>query len=72
MYKIWLKQLFSTYGFAYDIFIPIKRSASFNTKFGFIRFLKRDEAEKAVLALYGIVIRNIQLQVNLAKYSGHS
>ncbi|KAH7847677.1 hypothetical protein Vadar_028828 [Vaccinium darrowii] len=72
MDKIWLHQIFRSYGQVDDIYIPVKRSARFNTKFGFIRFLNSDEALKAVNDLDGIIIRDFKLQVNLAKYTGNS
>lgn len=72
MDKIWLHQIFRSYGQVDEIYIPVKRSAKFNTKFGFIRFLNRDEALKAVHDLNGIIIRDFKLQVNLAKYTGNS
>ncbi|KAI8561191.1 hypothetical protein RHMOL_Rhmol04G0318900 [Rhododendron molle] len=62
MDKVWLHQLFGGYGQVDDIYIPLKRSAKFNTKFGFICFLKREEALNAVHALDGIVIRDFKLQ----------
>lgn len=72
MDKVWLHQLFGGYGQVDDIYIPLKRSAKFNTKFGFIRLLKREEALNGVHALDGIVIRDFKLQVNLAKYAGNN
>ncbi|KAI8571941.1 hypothetical protein RHMOL_Rhmol01G0159800 [Rhododendron molle] len=72
MDKVWLHQLFGGYGQVDDIYIPLKRSTKFNTKFGFIRFLKREEALNAVHALDGIVTRDFKLQVNLAKYAGNN
>ncbi|KAI8567594.1 hypothetical protein RHMOL_Rhmol02G0133800 [Rhododendron molle] len=70
MDKVWLHQLFGGYGQVDDIYIPLKRSAKFNTKFGFICFLKREEALNAVHALDGIVIRDFKLQVNLLNMQG--
>ncbi|KAG5551988.1 hypothetical protein RHGRI_010165 [Rhododendron griersonianum] len=63
MDKVWLHQLFGGYGQVDDIYIPLKISAKFNTKFGFIRFLKREEALNAVHALDGIVIRDFNQEL---------
>ncbi|KAH7852484.1 hypothetical protein Vadar_025366 [Vaccinium darrowii] len=65
----WLRQIFSSFGQVVDVFIPIKRSSSFNTKFGFIRFKEKEEAFRAVDALDGLLIRNFRIFVQLAKYS---
>ncbi|KAH7841387.1 hypothetical protein Vadar_029255 [Vaccinium darrowii] len=65
----WLRQIFSSFGQVVDVFIPIKRSSSFNTKFGFIRFKEKEEAFRAIDALDGLLIRNFRIFVQLAKYS---
>ncbi|KAG5532282.1 hypothetical protein RHGRI_026795 [Rhododendron griersonianum] len=48
--------------------MPSKRSSSFNTKFGFIRF-KRKEGIVAIEDLNGVLIRNFRMVVQFAKYS---
>ncbi|KAH7858858.1 hypothetical protein Vadar_028825 [Vaccinium darrowii] len=64
----WLRQIFSSFGQMEDVFIPKKRSLSFNTKFGFIRFKEKEEAMRAIDALDGLLIRNFKIFVPLAKY----
>ncbi|KAH7854721.1 hypothetical protein Vadar_017130 [Vaccinium darrowii] len=66
---VWLNQLFRGYGEVVDVFIPKKRSSKFNTKFGFVRFNSKDEALRAVQDLHGTRIRDLDIQVNLARYS---
>lgn len=61
----WLRQLFNPFGCVKDVFIPNKRSSFYNTKFGFVRFKKREEASSAIEDLDGIVIRNLQLLCSL-------
>ncbi|KAG5532640.1 hypothetical protein RHGRI_027065 [Rhododendron griersonianum] len=70
--EVWLHQLFRGYGEVVDVFIPNKRSSRFNTKFGFVRFKSRDEAERAVQNLNGILIRDYYIHVNLARFSQDS
>ncbi|XP_058202534.1 uncharacterized protein LOC131316969 [Rhododendron vialii] len=65
----WLRQLFTPFGRVEDIFMPSKRSSSFNTKFGFVRFKRREEAINAIEDLDGVVIRNFAIVVQFAKYS---
>ncbi|KAG5562906.1 hypothetical protein RHGRI_005595 [Rhododendron griersonianum] len=69
MDKVWLHQLFKGYGEVVDVYIPNKRSSRFNTKFGFVRFKSRDEAERAVQNLNLILIRDCYIHVNLARFS---
>ncbi|KAH7852824.1 hypothetical protein Vadar_029715 [Vaccinium darrowii] len=63
----WLRQIFSSFGRVVDVFIPLKRSSGFNTKFGFIRFKKKEEASCAIDALDGLLIRNFRILVQFAK-----
>lgn len=63
MNKVWLRHIFSDFGKVDDIYIPNKRSAKFNTRFGFFCFCKRDGAVKAVLALNGTFIRNFSFRL---------
>ncbi|KAG5520652.1 hypothetical protein RHGRI_033285 [Rhododendron griersonianum] len=65
----WLRQLFTPFGRVEDVYMPSKRSSSFNTKFGFVRFKRRDEAINAIEDLDGVVIRNFTIVVQFAKYS---
>ncbi|KAH7846637.1 hypothetical protein Vadar_016320 [Vaccinium darrowii] len=64
----WLRQIFSSFGRVVDVFIPLKRSLGFKTKFGFIRFKKKEEATCAIDALDGLLIRNFRILVQFAKY----
>ncbi|KAH7847538.1 hypothetical protein Vadar_027312 [Vaccinium darrowii] len=68
----WLRQLFRPYGCVEDVYMPCKRSSSFNTKFGFIRFKRREEAMNAIEDLDGFMIRNFKIVVQFAKYSKNS
>ncbi|KAH7842865.1 hypothetical protein Vadar_009918 [Vaccinium darrowii] len=68
----WLRQLFRPYGCVEDVYMPSKRSSSFNTKFGFIRFKRREEAMNAIEDLDGFMIRNFKIVVQFAKYSKNS
>ncbi|KAI8547109.1 hypothetical protein RHMOL_Rhmol07G0168900 [Rhododendron molle] len=61
MDKRWLYQLFRCFGQVDDIYILNKRSAIFNTKFGFVRFLNRLEEENTVNDMDGIIIRDFKL-----------
>ncbi|KAE9444696.1 hypothetical protein C3L33_23406, partial [Rhododendron williamsianum] len=72
MDKVWLHQLFRGYSEVVDVYIPNKRSFRFNTKFGFVRFKSRVEAERAVQNLNGILIRDYYIHVNLARFSQDS
>ncbi|KAG5528160.1 hypothetical protein RHGRI_028934 [Rhododendron griersonianum] len=66
----WLRQLFTPFGHVEDVYMPSKRSSSFNTKFGFVRFKRRrEEAINAIEDLDGVVIRNFTIVVQFAKYS---
>ncbi|KAH7856731.1 hypothetical protein Vadar_004862 [Vaccinium darrowii] len=65
----WLRQLFSPFGCVKDVFIPSKRSSSFNTKFGFVRFKRREEAASAIEDLNGALIRDFNIVAQFAKYS---
>ncbi|KAG5547375.1 hypothetical protein RHGRI_013160 [Rhododendron griersonianum] len=65
----WLRQLFTPFGRVEDVYMPSKRSSSFNTKFGFVRFKRREEAINAIEDLDGVVIRNFTIVVQFAKYS---
>ncbi|KAI8574676.1 hypothetical protein RHMOL_Rhmol01G0373000 [Rhododendron molle] len=49
--------------------MPSKRSSSFNTKFGFVRFKRREEAINAIEDLDGVVNRNFTIVVQFVKYS---
>ncbi|KAI8524290.1 hypothetical protein RHMOL_Rhmol13G0138900 [Rhododendron molle] len=64
-----LRQLFTPFGRVEDVYMPSKRSSSFNTKFGIIRFKRREEAINAIEDLDGVVIRNFTIVVQFAKYS---
>ncbi|KAG5539362.1 hypothetical protein RHGRI_019796 [Rhododendron griersonianum] len=65
----WLRQLFTPFGRVEDVYMPSKRSSSFNTKFGFVRFKRREEAINAIEDLDGVAIRNFTIVVQFAKYS---
>ncbi|KAI8524293.1 hypothetical protein RHMOL_Rhmol13G0139200 [Rhododendron molle] len=64
-----LRQLFTPFGRVEDVYMPSKRSSSFNTKFGFVRFKRREEAVNAIEDLDGLVIRKFTIVVQFAKYS---
>ncbi|KAH7833188.1 hypothetical protein Vadar_003897 [Vaccinium darrowii] len=64
----WLGQIFSKFGHVIDVFLPKKRSKSFNSKFGFVRYCSKIEAEEAIFALNGISIRGKKILVKLAAY----
>ncbi|KAH7834410.1 hypothetical protein Vadar_015680 [Vaccinium darrowii] len=68
----WLRQIFSSFGRVEDVYIPSKRSSTFNTKFGFVRFKRNEEATQAIDALNGFLIRNFNILVQFAKYSKSS
>ncbi|KAI8568957.1 hypothetical protein RHMOL_Rhmol02G0241200 [Rhododendron molle] len=65
----WLLQLFTPFGRVEDVYMPSKRSSSFNTKFVFVRFKRREEAINAIEDLDGVVIRNFPIVVQFAKYT---
>ncbi|KAH7855185.1 hypothetical protein Vadar_022226 [Vaccinium darrowii] len=69
---IWLQQIFSPCERVVDVFIPSKKSKSFNTKFGFIRFKRREEALRAINDLNGLLIRGFRMFVQFAKFSKSS
>ncbi|KAI8562176.1 hypothetical protein RHMOL_Rhmol03G0014500 [Rhododendron molle] len=64
----WHRQLFIPFGRVEDVYMPSKRSSSYNTKFGFVRFKRREEAINAIEDLNGAVIRDYSIVVQFAKY----
>ncbi|KAH7847374.1 hypothetical protein Vadar_025379 [Vaccinium darrowii] len=65
-------EIFSPCGRVVDVFIPSKKSKSFNTKFGFIRFKRREEVLRAINDLNGLLIRGFRMFVQFAKFSKSS
>lgn len=68
----WLGQIFSKYGAVVDVFIPKKRSKRYLSKFGFVRFSFKWEAEEAITSLNGIIIREKKMLVKMATYGSFS
>ncbi|GAB2276871.1 hypothetical protein Dimus_011582 [Dionaea muscipula] len=70
MDEIWLMQLFRKHGEVHDVFIPQKRTAKTNYRFGFVRFSSKTEALASIQELlHGMTIRDACLAVKLAKYN---
>ncbi|KAK8630032.1 hypothetical protein V6N13_078843 [Hibiscus sabdariffa] len=59
---------FVRYGEVIDAFIPAKKSKT-DFRYGFVRFLKLEDAEKAILHLSGSVLYGSLLNASLARFS---
>ncbi|XVF20002.1 hypothetical protein REPUB_Repub11eG0160300 [Reevesia pubescens] len=63
-----LKSLFGTFGDIKDVFIAKKKSRS-QKVFGFIKFVKSEDARNAVQGLQGRSIHGFCVSLNIAKYN---
>ncbi|KAI7994350.1 hypothetical protein LOK49_LG11G01162 [Camellia lanceoleosa] len=50
----WLRRVFNRCGTIVDAFIPFKRRRFSNSKFGFVRYLKEEEANEAIRSFNGV------------------
>ena len=57
MSKGWLWQLFKCEGRVVDAYVSHKRRKHTTNLFGFVRFLKMEEAQRAIKRLHGVDIR---------------
>ncbi|KAL4295999.1 hypothetical protein GQ457_12G002460 [Hibiscus cannabinus] len=60
----WLKQLFGYHGEVVDVFIPNKMTSA-GKRFGFVRFTRFDDANRAIDRLNGFILLKSRLSVNL-------
>ncbi|CAL5418234.1 unnamed protein product [Camellia sinensis] len=65
-YNWWLRRVFNRCGTIVDAFIPFKRRRFSNSKFGFVRYLKEEEADEAVRSFNGVWWRGHILVVKRA------
>ncbi|GMP52262.1 hypothetical protein CsSME_00018159 [Camellia sinensis var. sinensis] len=65
-YSWWLRRVFHRCGTIVDAFIPFKRRRFSNSKFGFVRYLKEEEADEAVRSFNGVWWRGHLLVVKRA------
>ncbi|KAI8023628.1 hypothetical protein LOK49_LG03G02139 [Camellia lanceoleosa] len=65
-YSWWLRKVFNRCGMIVDAFIPFKRRRFSNSKFGFVRYLKEEEADEAVHSFNGVLWRGHLLVVKRA------
>ncbi|KAH7849358.1 hypothetical protein Vadar_016718 [Vaccinium darrowii] len=65
----WMVQLFSAAGNVIDVFIPKKRSAKQNWKFGFVRFACKEEGLKSIHLWNAKVIRGHKIFVKFARFA---
>ncbi|XP_020552059.1 serine/arginine-rich splicing factor SC35-like isoform X1 [Sesamum indicum] len=64
--------LFEKYGKVIDVFIPRDRRTGESRGFAFVRFMYKDEAQKAVDKLDGRVVDGREIAVQFAKYGPHA
>ena len=64
----WLLQIFIGEGEVSDVYVSHKRRRFNNSKFGFVRFKKLEEATNAINKLNGLWIRGRRIMVAFAKY----
>ncbi|KAK8546838.1 hypothetical protein V6N13_093880 [Hibiscus sabdariffa] len=64
-----LGHVFARYGDVVDVFIARKLSR-IGKLFGFVRFEKQEDANKAIERLNGFVLYGAKLSVSMAKYTG--
>ncbi|KAL0384476.1 UNVERIFIED_CONTAM: Serine/arginine-rich splicing factor SC35 [Sesamum radiatum] len=64
--------LFDKYGKVMDIFIPRDRRTGESRGFAFVRYMYKDEAQKAVDKLDGRVVDGRDIAVQFAKYGPHA
>ncbi|GFP98696.1 serine/arginine-rich splicing factor sc35 [Phtheirospermum japonicum] len=64
--------LFEKYGKIVDIFIPRDRRTGESRGFAFVRYLYKDEAQKAVNRLDGMLVDGREIAVQFAKYGPNS
>ncbi|KAI3445730.1 hypothetical protein Pfo_002395 [Paulownia fortunei] len=64
--------LFEKYGKVVDIFIPRDRRTGESRDFAFVRYMYKDEAQKAVDRLDGRVVDGREIAVRFAKYGPHA
>ncbi|KAK8633341.1 hypothetical protein V6N13_014187 [Hibiscus sabdariffa] len=63
-----LGHVFARYGDVVDVFIARKLSKA-GKKFGFVRFKKQDDANRAIVSLNGFVLNGAKLSVSMAKFA---
>ncbi|KAL0357076.1 UNVERIFIED_CONTAM: Serine/arginine-rich splicing factor SC35, partial [Sesamum calycinum] len=64
--------LFEKYGNVIDVFIPRDRRTGESRGFAFVRYMYKDEAQKAVDKLDGRVVDGREIAVQFAKYGPHA
>ncbi|KAL0335123.1 UNVERIFIED_CONTAM: Serine/arginine-rich splicing factor SC35 [Sesamum radiatum] len=64
--------LFEKYGNVIDVFIPRDRRTGESHGFAFVRYMYKDEAQKAVDKLDGRVVDGREFAVQFAKYGPHA
>ncbi|KAK8714564.1 hypothetical protein V6N13_149754 [Hibiscus sabdariffa] len=64
-----LRHVFARYGDVVDVFIARKLSKA-GKKFGFVRFKKQEDANRAIVSLNGFVLNGAKLSVSMAKFAG--
>ncbi|KAK8675583.1 hypothetical protein V6N13_033649 [Hibiscus sabdariffa] len=64
-----LGHVFARYGDVVDVFIARKLSKA-GKKFGFVRFKKQEDANRAIVSLNGFVLNGAKLSVSMAKFAG--
>lgn len=69
MSNLWLRQLFQNDGLILDTFIPYTLRIGKDTRFGFVRFQKEDQASHAINRNNGLLIKGQKLEVKWAKYA---
>ncbi|KAK8623421.1 hypothetical protein V6N13_118306 [Hibiscus sabdariffa] len=71
MNRRWLKQLFGYHGEVVDVYIPNKRTST-GKRFGFVRFTRFDDANRAIDRLNGFILFKSRLSVNLVRFNSRS
>ncbi|KAG8486136.1 hypothetical protein CXB51_019533 [Gossypium anomalum] len=61
--------LFNFHGIVLDTFILVKRSKE-GKRFGFVRFVKLEDAQRAIARLDGFTMLGKRIEVKMAKFSG--
>ena len=65
----WLKLIFQTEGTVVDVYISRKIKRFRKDAFGFVRFNRRQEAEKAIKNLNGFGMKDCKLRVSMARFN---
>ncbi|KAK5776169.1 hypothetical protein PVK06_044128 [Gossypium arboreum] len=66
-----LRALFNFHGNVLDAFIPVKRSKE-GKRFGFVRFAKLEDAQRAIARLDGFVMLGKKIWVKMARFNSNS